>query len=109
LEAWNDTEKRRAIEEIATLLKGVLVARGKVLIKMNVLKTKVEELLDYLPALRPPTISTFYARGYSNNKEEEWLMVETVVKKSMLNEIIPKIKGIGVRDILEIDISKMIP
>lgn len=107
-ESWANPEKKRAIKEIASLLLGVLRARDKVLIKMNISKLKVDKLMTYIPSLRPPTISPFYSRNYNSLKEER-LMVETVVEKSKLNIIIPKIKEIGARDILELDISKMIP
>ena len=107
IESWNDPEKRKAIKEIASLLQGVIRSRDKVLIKMNITKGNLQQLVGYLPALRPPVVSSFYSCSYPS--EEEWVMVETVVKKSALNIILPEIKGFGAKDILELDISKMIP
>lgn len=107
LESWQDQQKRQAIEEIVTLLTGVVKAQDKVLIKMNVSAKNIESVINYLPSLRTPTISPLWAG--SNGLNEEWLMIETVVNESKLNIVIPKIKELGARDILEINISKMIP
>ncbi len=107
VESWKDESKRKAIEEIAALLKGVIAAQDKALIKMNVPKAKIKELVDYLPALRAPTISPFYSNKFYNGGE--WMMIETVVEKNLLNVIIPEVKARGAKDILEINISKMIP
>lgn len=104
-ESWQDPEKRKAIEEIKMLLVGVLGARDKTLIKMNVLSSRLEMLIQTLPSLRPPAIS----RLYMPKTKEEWFMIETVVEKDKLNLIIPQIKELGAEDILEVDISKMIP
>ncbi len=107
VESWKDESKRKAIEEIAALLKGVIAAQDKALIKMNVPKAKIKELVDYLPALRAPTISPFYSNKFYNGGE--WMMIETVVEKNLLSVIIPEVKARGAKDILEINISKMIP
>lgn len=104
IESWDDPEKRKAIEEIASLLLGVLEARGKTLIKLNIAKPKLKSLIKYLPALRDPTISPFY-----NGAGEDHVMVETVVWSSEINIIVPELKALGAKDILEINISKMIP
>lgn len=98
-ESWANPQKRIEIEEIASLFRGVISARGKTLIKMNIDPKRLEGLLDNVYFLRSPTISSL-ASGQ--------LMVETVVEKSALNIIIPVLKQRGATDILEIEISKMI-
>lgn len=106
LESWDDPEKRQAIEEVSELLLGVVRARDKALIKMNVPESKLNNLLLYLPALRSPTLSQLYS---SDDEQEKWFMIETVVEKSGLNILIPEIKKMGATDILEVDVSKVIP
>jgi len=106
MEAWDDSEKRQAIEEISELLLGVVRARDKVLIKMNVPEARLNALLLYLPALRSPTLSQLYS---ADDGQEKWFMVETIVEKSKLNILIPEIKKMGATDILEVDVSKVIP
>jgi len=47
--AYEDPEKRLAMEQIQTLLLGVLDARGKVLVKMNVSAAQLEDVIAQLP------------------------------------------------------------
>ncbi|HEX58797.1 MAG TPA: ATP phosphoribosyltransferase, partial [Methanomicrobia archaeon] len=101
-DAWNDPTKRKAIEEIKTLLLGVLEARGRVLLSMNVRADRLESVVRALPALKRPTISRLYGDG------EEYYAVETVVSKKEVNVLIPKLKELGAEDILEIDILKIV-
>jgi ATP phosphoribosyltransferase len=99
--SWNDPEKRREIEEIRTLLFGVIDARHKVLLTMNVPTTSVEALVAALPAMKKPTVSRLHGIDYYS--------VQTVVQKSAVNGLIPKLKQCGAEDILEIPISKIVP
>lgn len=98
--SWKDAKKRKAIEEICTLLLGVIEARGKVLLSMNVPEKKLEDVISILPAMKNPTISKLYGAGY--------YAVETVVPKKDVNLLIPKLKDRGAEDILEINISKIV-
>jgi len=102
-DSWDDREKRREIEEIKTLLSGVIEARGKVLLSMNVPEAKLKELVSALPAMRKPTFSQLY--GDSN---ERYYAVETVVSKREVNILIPELKRMGAEDIIEIDIAKIV-
>ncbi|NCO65781.1 MAG: ATP phosphoribosyltransferase [Candidatus Aquicultor secundus] len=99
-QSWADPEKRQAIEEIKTLLLGVMEARGKVLISMNVPEGKLEEIVAVLPALKKPTVSKLYNSDY--------FAIETVVEKSNVNILIPKLKAFGAEDIIELSLSKII-
>jgi ATP phosphoribosyltransferase len=99
-DTWEDATKRQGIEEIKTLLGGVLAARGKVLIKMNVPEERLQELVAILPAAKSPTISRLYGTNY--------YAVESVVIKSEINLLIPKLKKHGAEDILELSISKIV-
>ncbi|HLZ07866.1 MAG TPA: ATP phosphoribosyltransferase [Chloroflexota bacterium] len=99
-EAWLDPEKRQEIEEIRTLLAGVLAARGKVLIKMNVPEGRLQEIIDILPAMKAPTISRLFGTDY--------YALETVAVKSEINLLIPRLKNHGAEDILELPISKIV-
>ncbi|HIH97343.1 MAG TPA: ATP phosphoribosyltransferase [Thermoplasmata archaeon] len=95
-----DKEKRKAMEEIKTLLLGVLEARGRVLLSMNVSKDKLENIIKTLPAMKRPTVNQLYNSDY--------LEVTTVVDKANVNIIIPKLKAQGAEDILEMDIAKIV-
>jgi ATP phosphoribosyltransferase len=98
--SWKDPIKRREIEEITILLQAVLEARGKVFIVMNVPEDKLDSVVSGLPAMKKPTVSKLYKSDY--------YAVQTVVSKSEINILIPKLKGLGAEDILEMDITKIV-
>lgn len=96
-----DPAKRQAMDQIQTLLAGVLDARGKVLVKCNVGAANLDTVLALLPALQAPTISEL-AGG-------EAFAVETVVAKREINTLIPALKDAGAAGILELPIAKIVP
>ncbi len=98
--SWEDPQKRKAMEEIRTLLLGVIEARGRVLLSMNVSKDRLEDVVSVLPAMKRPTVSPLYNTDY--------LEITTVVDKNTVNVIIPKLKEMGAEDILELGISKIV-
>jgi len=98
--AYKDPDKRKAIEEIKTLLLGVIEARGKVLLSMNVPENKLDGIIEILPAMKNPTVSKLWNSGY--------YALETVVPKKDVNILIPRLKDMGAQDILEMDIKKIV-
>ncbi|SNQ61946.1 ATP phosphoribosyltransferase [Candidatus Methanoperedens nitratireducens] len=98
--SWNDPAKRKEIEEIKILLLAVLEARGKVFIVMNIPEEKLDSVVSALPAMKKPTVSKLYKSDY--------YAVESVVSKSEINILIPKLKSLGAEDILEMDITKIV-
>lgn len=103
--AWEDADKRRAIDEIRTLLLGVIEARGRVLLTMNVPEDKLDDVVAALPALKFPTVAKLY---HSHDEDTHLYSVETVVDKSTVNLLIPELKGKGAADILEMPIAKIV-
>ena len=99
-ESHKDPAKRRLMEEVRTLLLAALEARGKVLLKLNVGAAEEQAILDLLPAMRSPTVSPLADGGFA---------VETVVEKSRVNELIPRLKEAGATAILEIPLGKLVP
>jgi ATP phosphoribosyltransferase len=100
LEVFNDPVKRREMEEIVTLLMGVIEARNKVLLTMNVPASMLETVVSTLPALKKPTVSRLHGIDFFS--------IETVVHKNLVNTLIPKLKASGAEDILEIPITKIV-
>src|SRR6185312_3619432 len=98
--AYADTKKRQACEDLLLLLRGAIRARGKVLLKLNVADAQLAAVLSVLPAMGSPTV-TALASGTMH-------AVESVVAKKDVNTLIPTLKAAGARDILEIDISKIV-
>jgi ATP phosphoribosyltransferase len=98
--AWADPEKRRAIEEIRTLLLGVIDARGRVLLSINVPEGRLDAVIAELPAMKRPTVNRLYG---SNDYE-----IMTVADKATVNILIPRLKSAGAEDILELPITKIV-
>jgi ATP phosphoribosyltransferase len=98
--SFADPDKRHAMEQIMTLLQGVLEARGKVLVKLNVMAEQLDAVIAKLPALKTPTVNELY--GHSG------FAVETVVSKSEINILIPALKDAGATGIIELPLSKIV-
>jgi len=93
-------DKAHAMRQIQTLLEGVLEARGKVLVKLNVPKERLSAVIALLPAMKSPTVNELYGdSGYA---------VETVVAKATINVLIPALSDVGATDIIELPISKIV-
>jgi ATP phosphoribosyltransferase len=98
--AYADPAKRHAMEQVMTLLRGVLEARGKVLVKLNVAAEALDAVIGVLPAMKTPTVNELYgSAGYA---------VETVVPKHEINILIPELKDAGATDIIELPLSKIV-
>jgi ATP phosphoribosyltransferase len=98
--SYADPAKRHAMQQLMTLLNGTLEARGKVLVKLNVLGEHLSDVLGLLASRKSPTISELAAgSGFA---------VETVVAKNQINRLIPALKDAGATGILELPISKII-
>jgi ATP phosphoribosyltransferase len=96
-----DETKRKAVDEIHLLLDGAIRARGRVLVKVNIRKEQLDDVLAILPSMKAPTVSEL-AGG-------EAYAVETVVPKSEINTLIPELKARGATDIIELPLSKIVP
>ena len=98
--AHDDAAKRQAMLQLKVLLDGVLEARGKVLVKLNVGRGNLDEVIRLVPAMKAPTVSELFgAGGYA---------VETVVAKSVINTLIPALKDAGATDIIELPLAKIV-
>jgi ATP phosphoribosyltransferase len=98
--AHRDPERRKAMEQLHTLLGGVLEARGRVLLKLNVDGAALAGVLEVLPALKAPTVSKLSGG--------DAYAVETVVAKAEINVLIPSLKERGATGIIELPIAKIV-
>jgi ATP phosphoribosyltransferase len=99
-QAWADPWKREKIEVLSLLMKGALEAEGKVGLKMNVPKDKLDQVSSQLPALHTPTIS--------NQIDPDWLAIEVVMDQQVVRDLIPKLKKAGAEGIVEYPLNKLI-
>ena len=95
-----DPQKRKAMEQLMTLLSGALEARGRVLVKLNVDEANLSTVIGLLPALKSPTVSKLYG--------DDAFAVETVVAKSEINTLIPALRDAGATGIIELPILKIV-
>ncbi|MHC1763296.1 MAG: ATP phosphoribosyltransferase [Verrucomicrobiia bacterium] len=99
-EAWKDSWKREKIETLAMLLKAALEAEAKVGLKMNIEQKNLANLLQSLPALRNPTVSSLSQAG--------WVAVETIIDERVVRELIPRLKAAGAEGIIEYPLNKVV-
>lgn len=99
--SFADPDKAHAMGQIHTLLQGVLDARGKVLVKVNVPSGALNAVIGILPAMKSPTVNELFGG--------EGFAVETVVPRRDINVLIPALRDLGATDIVEMPISKIVP
>ncbi|WPJ94566.1 ATP phosphoribosyltransferase [Coraliomargarita algicola] len=98
--AWENPAKRKKIESIAMLLQAALEANSKVGLKLNIEKSKLNDVLADLPALRNPTINRL--------TDEAWVAIDTIIDEKVVREIIPELKKRGAEGIIEYPLNKVV-
>ena len=98
--AWADPWKREKIEVLAILLRGALEAEAKVGLKMNVPRSKLDQVSGQLPSLHTPTISS--------QVDPEWVALEVIIDKEVSRSLIPRLKRAGAEGIVEYPLNKLI-
>ena len=99
-DALKDGWKRRKIDCILMLLRGAIAAATRVLLSMNLPREKVAAVLEILPALATPTVSTL--------ADPDWVDLSTVVEEKTVRELIPKLYAAGARGIIELPLNKVV-
>lgn len=99
-EAWKDRWKRTKIETLCMLLRAAIDAEAKVGLKLNILSEHLPKVLQSLPALRNPTVSSLSQPG--------WVAVETILDEEVVREIIPRLKALGAEGIIEYPLNKIV-
>jgi len=99
-QAYDDSWKKEKVNRLIMLLQGALEARTRVGFMFNVKRQQLEEAIAALPAEKVPTISQLV--------DEEWVDVFVVLRQSVVRDIIPELKVLGVKSIVEFSLSKYI-
>ncbi|VAX40580.1 ATP phosphoribosyltransferase =_ HisGl [hydrothermal vent metagenome] len=99
-EAYANDWVKEKIDNIALMLQSCLAAENKVGLMMNVHRDNKEAVLELLPALQKPTISSLAG--------EDWIAVGTIVDEAVVRTVIPKLKAAGAKGIVEYAINKII-
>jgi ATP phosphoribosyltransferase len=98
--AYNDIWKREKLDNIALMLHSCLAAEGKVGLMMNVEREQIDRILELLPALQKPTVSSL--------SDPKWAAINTIVEERFLRTVVPQLKAAGARGIVEYPINKII-
>jgi ATP phosphoribosyltransferase len=99
-EAWQDKWTREKIENIALLLGGAISAAGRVGLKLNVELDNLGKVIEILPAITSPTISSL--------QDERWVAVETIIEEKTVREVLPALRRAGAKGIVEYPLNKVI-
>lgn len=99
-DAWQDTWKREKIENIAMLLQGALKADHIVGLKMNIPQEGLDALIEQLPSVTAPTVAKLY--------KQEWFSVETVISEHQVRDLVPQLRKLGAKGIIEYALNKVI-
>ena len=95
-----DAWKRRKLDDLCLMLRAVLAAEGKVQLMMNVSQADLPAVLEVLPSLESPTISSL--------ADADRVDVLSVVDEAAVRRVLPALKAAGARWIVESPISKII-
>lgn len=98
-QAWKNGFKQKKIQRLALLLQAALDAQKRVGIMLNVKKQDMDGILSVLPALNQPTISPL--------ADSEWSALNTVIERSAVRDIIPKLLDKGATGIIEYSLNKV--
>jgi len=98
--AWQDAFKRTKIENLAMLLQGVIDARSRVGMKMNVARPDLDKVLKLLPAEKSPTVSPL--------AESDFVAVEIVIEDKIERTLVPELKRAGASGIFTYPLNRVI-
>jgi ATP phosphoribosyltransferase len=99
--AWEDPWKREKMENLACLLLGAIAAEDKVGLKMNIPKEKLDQILNILPAMHTPTVSSL--------TDDAWLDLDVITDEKIVRDLIPALRKAGATGIVEYPLNKVIP
>ncbi len=98
--AAKDAWVKRKLERVILLLNGAIAADGKVNLMMNVPQSSLQKVLELLPALAAPTVSSL--------ADGKMVAVNTIIDETEVRELVPDLKAAGAGGIVEFPLSKLI-
>ena len=97
---FSNSWKKQKVEKLVLLLKSAMAANERVGLMMNVPKNKVDEVINILPEKKKPTIADL--------SDPNWVDLTVILEEKLVREIVPDLKAIGVEDIVEYTINKIV-
>ena len=99
-EAYDNPWKKQKVERLVLMLQSAMAANGQVGLMMNVPKNKLDAVMKILPEGKKPTIAEL--------TDSNWMVLTVILEERLVREIAPDLKAIGVEDIVEYSINKII-
>ena len=99
-EAYDNPWKKQKVEKLVLMLQSAMAANGQVGLMMNVPKNKLDAVMKILPEGKKPTIAEL--------TDSNWMDLSVILEERLVREIAPDLKAIGVEDIVEYSINKII-
>lgn len=93
---------REKIDEITLALESVLRAKGQCYLMMNISRERLAEVRSILPGLSGPTVMEVAS-------DQNLVAVHVVVAEERVYQLINMVKRAGAKDILVMDVQRMIP
>ena len=89
------------VESAVLMIRGALASKGRKLVLINVPEGKLGEVLSIMPAMEGPTVADIAGKPFKE--------VISVVPEESLPTLLTRLKRAGAKDILVLDIEKVIP
>jgi ATP phosphoribosyltransferase len=99
-EASRDAWKSEKAANLILMLQGAIAAASKVGLLLNVRRDDLPRVLEVLPALKNPTISTL--------SDPDWVAVTTIIEEAVVRQILPKLKAAKAQGIVEFPLNKIV-
>ena len=100
-QAAADRWKREKADSLILMLQGAIAAASKVGLLLNVRRNDLPGVLQVLPALKNPTVSTL--------SDPDWVAVNTIIEEAVVRQILPKLKAANAQGIVEYPLNKIVP
>jgi ATP phosphoribosyltransferase len=98
--AMQDAWKREKVNNLALMLNGAIAAQGQVGLMLNAPRQQLNAVLQVLPALNSPTISSLH--------DPEWVAVNTILEEGVVRDVLPRLKAAGATGIVEYPLNKVV-
>jgi ATP phosphoribosyltransferase len=96
-----DPAQRKVADELATVVRSVIVARNRRYLMLNAPDASLDEIVALLPGLDSPTVLPLAKPG--------WHSVHAVVEQRQVMELLEPLRAAGARSLLVLPIHHLIP
>ena len=92
---------RDTIDRLVLLTRSVLEARQRVMVEVNVSPDNMDAVIEVLPCMRQPTVSTLAG--------DAGFAIKAAVPRELLPEVIPQLKERGGTDVVVTRLAQIMP